>query len=102
MNDIVETVRPNPQQELGKLIAASIGPELRATLQAFIARYYAQVDPEDLQERLPADLYGAALSHWNFARKRELKGAATGDHGKLPVSRSAALRCGAHLTECGN
>ena len=71
MNDIVETVRPNPQQELGKLIAASIGPELRATLQAFIARYFAQVDPEDLQERLPADLYGAALSHWNFARKRE-------------------------------
>ena len=30
-----------------------------------------QVDPEDLAERAPADLYGAALSHWNFARKRE-------------------------------
>ncbi|TMH63040.1 MAG: NAD-glutamate dehydrogenase, partial [Betaproteobacteria bacterium] len=26
---------------------------------------------EDLLERQPADLYGAALSHWNFARKRE-------------------------------
>src|SRR5262249_51851004 len=25
----------------------------------------------DLMERQPADLYGAALSHWNFARKRE-------------------------------
>jgi glutamate dehydrogenase len=71
VNDIVETVRSNPQQDLVKLIAAGVAPELRATLQAFIARYYAQVDPEDLQERLPADLYGAALSHWNFARKRE-------------------------------
>ncbi len=36
-----------------------------------VARYFAQVDPEDLAERRPADLYGAALSHWNFARKRE-------------------------------
>ena len=71
MNDIVEKVTINASEELAKLVAAGIDPELRATLQAFCARYYAQVDPEDLQERLPTDLYGAALSHWNFARKRE-------------------------------
>jgi glutamate dehydrogenase len=39
--------------------------------QRFVAAYFGQVDPEDLAERELADLYGAALSHWNFARQRE-------------------------------
>ena len=43
----------------------------RDVLERFVVRYFGQVDPEDLAERTPADLYGAALSHWNFARKRE-------------------------------
>ena len=43
----------------------------RGPLERFVARYFGQVDPEDLEERAPADLYGAALSHWNFARRRE-------------------------------
>jgi len=57
--------------EVAKIVAAKVAPEQRATVQAFVARYYGQVDPEDLEERLPSDLYGAALSHWNFARQRE-------------------------------
>ena len=57
--------------ELVALVRTKVAPEQRATLEAFVARYYAQVDPEDLAERQLADLYGAALSHWNFARKRE-------------------------------
>ena len=71
MNDAADTARSERQEEVARLVAARVAPELRATLQAFVERYYAQVDPEDLQERLPADLYGAALSHWNFARRRE-------------------------------
>ena len=43
----------------------------RDVLERFVVRYFGQVDPEDLAERASADLYGAALSHWNFARKRE-------------------------------
>ena len=43
----------------------------REVLERFVVRYFGQVDPEDLAERAPADLYGAALSHWNFARRRE-------------------------------
>jgi len=43
----------------------------REVLERFVIGYFGQVDPEDLAERAPADLYGAALSHWNFARKRE-------------------------------
>ena len=71
MNDAVEDVRLVQQQQIAALVAARVAPESQATVQAFATRYYAQVDPEDLQERLPADLYGAALSHFNFARRRE-------------------------------
>ena len=61
-------------ESLGEVIAlvrAKVAPEQRKTLEAVVERYFGQVDPEDLAERRPADLYGAALSHWNFARKRE-------------------------------
>ena len=34
----------------------------------FTRQYYAQVAPEDIADRALADLYGAALSHWHFAR----------------------------------
>src|SRR5690349_12158206 len=71
MNDTTEDFRATRLTDVSKLVAAKVAPEQRATLQAFIERYYGQVDPEDLLERQPADLYGAALSHWNFARKRE-------------------------------
>lgn len=37
---------------------------------AFTRQYYQWVAPEDLIERATLDLYGAALSHWNFAQKR--------------------------------
>ena len=57
--------------EVIALVRAKVAPEQRKTLEAFVARYYGQVDPDDLAERQLADLYGAALSHWNFARKRE-------------------------------
>jgi glutamate dehydrogenase len=36
--------------------------------RAFIAQYYDNVDPEDLADRAPGDLYGAAMAHLSFAR----------------------------------
>jgi len=54
-----------------KLIRAKLAPPQRDVVEDFTARYFRDVEPEDLTEREPADLYGAALSHWNFARKRE-------------------------------
>src|SRR5438876_10953250 len=71
MNDTTEEFRATRLSDVSKLVAAKVAPEQRATLQAFVEDYYGQVDPEDLLERQPADLYGAALSHWNFARRRE-------------------------------
>ena len=57
--------------DVQKLVRTRVAADQKAALEAFVARYYGQVDPEDLAERRPGDLYGAALSHWNFARKRE-------------------------------
>ena len=45
------------------------GGELDAAL-SFIALYYAGVSQEDLAERRPDDLYGAAVAHLNLARRR--------------------------------
>ena len=36
----------------------------------FVDRYYAGVSPDDLAERSPGDLYGAAMAHLNLARRR--------------------------------
>ena len=53
------------------LVRTRVASAQRGALERFVGRYFGQVDSEDLEERAPADLYGAALSHWNFARKRE-------------------------------
>src|SRR4030095_16797601 len=58
-------------EDVRKLVRSRVASDQRDTVEAFVDRYYSQVDPEDLAERRPAALYGAALSHWNFARKRE-------------------------------
>lgn len=58
-------------EEVVQLIRAKVPAEAADELAAFARQYFGQVDPEDLAERQVADLYGAALSHWSFARKRE-------------------------------
>ncbi len=57
------------EQVIG-LIQTKVPAEQRETLIAFVQQYFTRVDPEVLEERDPADLYGAALSHWAFARRR--------------------------------
>ena len=63
--------RANSLDEVLKLVRAKVAPLQRASVERFVERYFQDVDPEDLAERNSADLYGAALSHWNFARRRE-------------------------------
>jgi glutamate dehydrogenase len=63
--------RAERMDEVVKLVRAKVTPEQRDALADFVQRYFGQVDPEELAERQVADLYGAAVSHWNFARKRE-------------------------------
>ncbi|HKE42136.1 MAG TPA: NAD-glutamate dehydrogenase [Casimicrobiaceae bacterium] len=58
--------------EVLKLVRSRVSADRRPLLEDFVLRYFGQVDPEDLADRQPGDLYGAALSHSNFARKRDI------------------------------
>ena len=49
----------------GRLDAARAG-----MVQRFLKQFYARVPPADVIERGPEDLYGAALSLWQFAQTR--------------------------------
>ncbi|WP_137894794.1 NAD-glutamate dehydrogenase [Ramlibacter sp. 2FC] len=40
-----------------------------AAFEPFLRHYYGQADAEDVLSRSIADLYGAAMAHWQFARK---------------------------------
>ncbi len=71
MNEGVDANRLPQLDKVLMLVREKVPAGQRATLESFVARYYSQLDPEDLADRAAADLYGAALSHWNFARKRE-------------------------------
>ena len=47
--------------------AHGLDPE---ALRSYLRRYYLYVAPEDLAQRDPVDLYGAALSHYRLAAER--------------------------------
>jgi len=49
-------------------LQSRLSPEQAPEAMAFARQYYGHVAPEVLAERTPDDLYGAALSHWQFAR----------------------------------
>ncbi len=53
------------------LINARIQKGERASLTTFARGYFERVDPEDIAVREVEDLYGALLSHWQFARTRD-------------------------------
>ena len=55
-------------EQVAQRILAKLPAEQAADAAEFARQYYAEVAPEDLAERTPEDLYGAAVSHWNFAR----------------------------------
>jgi glutamate dehydrogenase len=68
----MEAARKNERlEEVEQLVRTKLPAESVEEVCGFVRRYFGQVDPEDLDERPAADLYGAALSHWSFARKRE-------------------------------
>ncbi|HEX2182323.1 MAG TPA: NAD-glutamate dehydrogenase [Rubrobacteraceae bacterium] len=39
-------------------------------VEEFVRQYYAWIPEEDLAERSPIDVYGAAVAHWTFAHER--------------------------------
>ncbi|MGH8728036.1 MAG: NAD-glutamate dehydrogenase [Burkholderiales bacterium] len=51
------------------LVHERLPAEQVALAEVFVREYFKEVDAEDLREREVFDLYGAALSHLNFARR---------------------------------
>ena len=69
------TVLPTAQQlelmdEVAVLARERVSGKDLDLVLAFVTGYYAGVSPDDLAERAAADLYGAAVAHFNLARRR--------------------------------
>jgi glutamate dehydrogenase len=60
--ELIESVCARVRERLG----ADEAPQA----EEFVRQYYRRVPPGDLAELDPLDLYGAALAHWSFARRR--------------------------------
>jgi glutamate dehydrogenase len=56
-----------------------LGPKDAGPCEEFVRQYYRWVPAEDLEERSPIDLYGAAVAHWNLLQHR------AGSDGKVHV-----------------
>jgi len=53
------------------LAAARLGPPRAAPVQRFLKQFYGHVPPSDVRDRRAEDLYGAAVSLWQFAQTRK-------------------------------
>ena len=56
--------------EVVALVRQRVPADQAVAVERFVARYYAGTAIEDLADQAIVDLYGAALSHWSFARQR--------------------------------
>ena len=59
---------------LDKVVARirdQIAEDQAPQVEEFACQYYGWVDTDDLEDRSLIDAYGAAVSHWNFANRRE-------------------------------
>jgi glutamate dehydrogenase len=61
-SELIDTVCERVRE---RLPAAQAAP-----CEAFARQYYQWVPAEDLADRNPLDLYGAAVAHWNLAQQR--------------------------------
>ena len=68
----------NNQQAILDTIADRLAAMVRDKLSGieaenaacFVSQYYARVPESALEQQELSDLYGAALAHWRFARRR--------------------------------
>ena len=57
--------------KVGARIREQMPEDQASQAEEFARQYYGWVDTDDLEDRSPIDAYGAAVSHWNFAGRRE-------------------------------
>ncbi|WP_375791696.1 NAD-glutamate dehydrogenase [Glaciimonas immobilis] len=68
MNKAAEEKKQQQLADMLKFAADRLPADGFAIVQPFMADYYSQVGEEQVQSRNIADLYGAVMSHWQFAR----------------------------------
>ena len=61
---------PPKDKHLEKVVALAKKHPSAVELETFLQQYYADIAEEDILAHTPEDLYGAALSHWEFGSKR--------------------------------
>ena len=61
-SELIDTVCERVRE---RLPAGQVAP-----CESFVRQYYQWVPAEDLADRNPLDLYGAAVAHWNLAQQR--------------------------------
>jgi hypothetical protein len=66
----VDKKKANLIDAIVALVREKIPKPAASQVESFVRHYYARVAPEDLVEGDVADLYGAAIAHWNLFRKR--------------------------------
>jgi glutamate dehydrogenase len=71
MNNSPEADKAARLASVAALIEQRVEPAERAALLTFAASYFQRADPEDIAARGVEDLYGALLSHWQLAQRRE-------------------------------
>jgi glutamate dehydrogenase len=67
----VEQAEPTLIEAVCARVRERVDSEQAPQIEAFVREYYGWVPPEDLAGRDELDVYGAALSHWNFLRSRK-------------------------------
>ncbi len=58
---------------LAAMVTERVSGKQAKLIGSFVHSYFDNVPSEDLVSRAEEDLYGAVLSHWNFAQKRKPK-----------------------------
>ena len=67
-----ETRKAELIESLASQVRGKLSGDKAGAAEAFVRQYYAYVPPDDILNTEPDDLYGAALSIWNFGRKHKI------------------------------
>jgi glutamate dehydrogenase len=70
MTDRIDARKRELLEKVDALIESRIAADQREAARVFTKHYYRNVPPEDIGNREPEDLYGAAISMWTFGQDR--------------------------------
>lgn len=71
MTDRIDARKRELLEKVDALIDTRIQSDKREAARVFTKHYYRNVPPEDIGNREPEDLYGAAISMWTFGQERK-------------------------------